>query len=87
MNKQKMEEKIRALECLVCLLIENDTKRKMSEAHKGKKFTDEHKRKMSQNHADFKGKNHPMYGKKHSEESKQNMKQAQQARRAKERGI
>lgn len=37
--------------------------KKISKANKGKKFTGEHKRKMSENHADFKGKNSSRYGK------------------------
>ena len=49
-----------------------ESKRKMSEKKKGgnnpkywqgKKFSDEHKRKISQNHRDISGKNNPMYGK------------------------
>jgi len=31
-------------------------------------FTEEHKKNLSKNHADTSGKNHPMYGRKHSEE-------------------
>lgn len=38
--------------------------KRISEARKGRQFTKETKRKMSENHADFKGKNNPMYGKK-----------------------
>ena len=33
---------------------------------KGKHFSEEHKQKLSENHADFSGENHPMYGKKRS---------------------
>lgn len=39
------------------------TKKKMSNAHKGKVFSEEHKKRLSDNHADFSGENHPMYGK------------------------
>ena len=41
--------------------------------NKYRKFSEEHKQKLSKNHADFSGKNHPMYGKHHSEESKNKM--------------
>lgn len=37
------------------------------------KRTEETKRKMSDNHADFSGEKHPMFGKHHSEESKKKM--------------
>lgn len=40
---------------------------------KGKKHSEETKKLMRENHADFKGKNHPQYGNKHSEESKHKM--------------
>jgi group I intron endonuclease len=36
----------------------------------GKKLTDEHKRKISENHHDVNGVNNPMFGKKHSENTK-----------------
>lgn len=36
-----------------------DRNKKLSQALKGRTFTEEHKRKMRENHADFKGKNHP----------------------------
>lgn len=36
---------------------------RISKAHTGKPLTEEHKKRMRENHADFKGKNHPMYGK------------------------
>lgn len=47
-----------------------ETRKKLSKAHKGKispnygkHLTEEHKKKIKENHADFSGKNHPMYGK------------------------
>jgi len=36
----------------------------------GKSLSEEHRRKVSENHADISGINNPMYGKKHTEESK-----------------
>ncbi len=42
----------------------------ISEFHKGKPKSENHKKKIKENHADFKGMNHPMYGKKHTKESK-----------------
>lgn len=40
-----------------------EAKRKISEARKGKKASNETKQKMSENHADVSGKNNPMYNK------------------------
>ena len=60
-----------------------ETRRKMSDAKKGKLLSEEHKRKMREAHKNpseefrkkisyaNKGENNPMYGKKHSEETKQ----------------
>jgi group I intron endonuclease len=45
-----------------------ESKHKMSESHKGKKLSEEHKRKIGR-----KGEMHPMFGKHHSEESKRKM--------------
>ena len=38
-------------------------KKKISQANKGRVFSEEHKNKISKNHADLSGINHPMYGK------------------------
>lgn len=40
-----------------------ETKKKISDKNKGRKFTEEHKHNISKNHADISGKNNPMYGK------------------------
>lgn len=65
-----------------------DHKRKISQSNKGKKVSEETRRKMSQNHADVSGKNSPMYGvchtgennpfygKHHTEETKEKLRQA-----------
>lgn len=45
-----------------------ETKEKISLANKGQKRSEETKQKMSENHADFRGENSPLYGKKHTEE-------------------
>jgi len=51
----------------------DETKRKISEAHKGKILTEEHKRKLSEANE---GENHHMYGKTHSEETKNKISEA-----------
>ena len=53
-----------------------ETKKKMSESQTGRVFTEEHKKKMSDNHADFSGEKNPNFGKRHSEESKKKMSEA-----------
>jgi len=47
-----------------------DSRLKMSIAGCGRIFTEEHKKNLSKNHADFSGENAPMLGKHHSEESR-----------------
>jgi len=50
-----------------------EIKNKIRDSHKGKKlkpFTEEHKRKIKENHADFSKENHPQWGTKMSEETK-----------------
>jgi very-short-patch-repair endonuclease len=39
-----------------------ETKQKISDAHKGNHFSEEHKRNLTENHANVSGKNNPMYG-------------------------
>lgn len=50
-----------------------ETKKKISQANKGRIFSEETKKKMQMNHADFKGKNHPLYGKKFTDEMRKKM--------------
>lgn len=57
-------------------------KRKIGDAHRGKILADETKRKISENHADFSGKNHPNYGKHPSEETLQRMSECQSGERS-----
>ncbi len=45
--------------------------KKISEVMKGKKFTEEHKKKIKENHADVSGYKNPFYNKKHSNKTKQ----------------
>lgn len=54
------------------------TLQKMADSHKGDKnpffgkcLSEEHKKRLSENHADFSGEKHPFFGKHHSEETKQ----------------
>jgi len=47
-----------------------ESKRKSRESNLGKIRSEEARKKMSENHADFRGEKNPFYGKKHSEETK-----------------
>jgi group I intron endonuclease len=59
-----------------CNFRTEETKRKISEANKenrywlGKHFTEEHKQKMRESHADFSDKKHPFFGKHQTKEIK-----------------
>ena len=43
-----------------------DVKEKRSKINKGKTFSEEHRRRISENHADFKGIKHPRFGSKYN---------------------
>lgn len=51
--------------------LSTEHKQKISEALKGRIFTNEHKKNISKNHHDVKGENNPFYGKKHTDEAKE----------------
>lgn len=54
---------------------ENNPLRKqiISDRFKGKPLSEEHRKKLSENHADFSGENHPFYGKHHSDETRKSI--------------
>ena len=54
----------------------DETRRKISSALKGHEVSEESRTKISINHADVSGSNNGMYGRKHSEEAKQRVSQA-----------
>ena len=55
-------------------------KQKISESQKGKIISEETKKKLKENHADYSNGKHPMFGKHHTEESKKNMSMGHQNR-------
>ena len=57
--------------------LSEETKKKMSEAKKGRTFTEEHRRKMSEAR---KGENHPLFGHHHSEESRRKISEAKKGK-------
>ena len=61
-------------------LLSEEHKKKLSKAHKGKKLSEEHKAKLSERR---RGAKHPFYGKHHSEETKQKIRDAMHKNRKK----
>jgi len=55
--------------------LSEESKQKIREKHIGKFVSEETKKKISQNHHDISGKNNPMFGKKHSPETIEKMRQ------------
>lgn len=60
-----------------------ETKEKLRKINKGKIISEKTRKKISENHHDVSGKNNPMYGKKHSPETIEKMKQKNILRRLK----
>lgn len=54
----------------------DEHKKKIGKALRGKELSEEHKKELSRNHADFSGKNHPMYGKHLSKEHRKKLSEA-----------
>lgn len=54
-----------------------------SKSNKGKKRSEEQKQKMKENHADFSGENHPMYGKNQTEEARQKQSKSKKGKKRK----
>ena len=61
-----------------------DVKEKRSKINKGRTFSEEHRRRISENHADFKGEKHPIYGKHLSEETRRKISNANKGRKMSE---
>lgn len=76
------EHKTKLREANLGKVVSEETKRKISESHKGKPKSKEHIEKIKltkeKNGSNTKGKNNPMYGKKHTEETKKKMSERQQ---------
>ena len=58
-------------------------RRKIGDKRRGQKHTEETKRKMSENHADYRGEKHPMYGKHLSENTKAKISEKNKGRKLK----
>ena len=79
-NYQAYRDLCGSCACLFKPIMNEETKRKISESHKGKnnpfyghKHSEETKEKMSESNLKLSGDKHPMYGKHHSEATKRKM--------------
>lgn len=74
-TKQKMSESLKGNQNCLGRVLSEETKKKISTSHKGKTLSNSTKKKISENHHNVSGENNPMYGKKHSPETIEKMRQ------------
>lgn len=82
-TKKKMSNSSKGNKNCLGRILTEETKQKIREKHSGKFVSEETKKKISQNHHDISGKNNPMYGKKHSPETIEKIRQKALSRRLK----
>ena len=82
-TKRKMSEASKGNNRCAGRVLSEESKEKIREKHLGKTLSDETKKRISENHHDVNGKNNPMYGKKHSPETIEKMRQKALMRRLK----
>ncbi len=74
-TKKKMSESSKGNQNCLGRVLSEESKQKISEKHLGKKLSEKTRKKISENHHDISGKNNPMYGKKHSPETIEKLKE------------
>jgi group I intron endonuclease len=74
-TKKKMSESSKGNKNCLGRVLSEESKQKISEKHLGKKLSEKTRKKISENHHDISGKNNPMYGKKHSPETIEKLKE------------
>ena len=74
-TKQKMSESLKGNQNCLGRVLSEETKKKISTSRKGKTLSNSTKKKISENHHNVSGENNPMYGKKHSPETIEKMRQ------------
>lgn len=74
-TKQKMSKSLKGNQNCLGRVLSEETKSKISLSHKGKILSDKTKKKISENHHNVSGENNPMYGKKHSPETIEKIRQ------------
>ncbi len=82
-TKKKMSASSKGNKNCLGRTLSEESKQKIREKHLGKFVSEETKKKISENHHDISGKNNPMYGKKHSLETIEKMRQKALLRRLK----
>jgi group I intron endonuclease len=74
-TKRKMSEASKGNKNCLGRVLSEETKLKISSSHKGKVLSESTKNKISENHYDISGEKNPMYGKKHSPETIEKIRQ------------
>jgi hypothetical protein len=74
-TKEKMSQSAKGNQNCLGRIISEETKLKISASHKGKILSDLTKDKISENHHNVSGEKNPMYGKKHSPETIEKIRQ------------
>ena len=82
-TKKKMSDSLKGNRNCSGRKLSEYSKQKIREKHLGKTLSEETKQKISENHHDISGQNNPMYGKKHSPETIEKMRQKALMRRFK----
>ena len=82
-TKKKMSESLKGNQNCLGRILSEDTKSKISSSHKGKVLSESTKNKISENHHNVSGEKNPMYGKNHSPETIERMRQKALARKSK----
>lgn len=74
-TKRKMSEASKGNKRCAGRVLSEESKEKIREKHLGKTLSDETKKRISENHHNVNGENNPMYGKKHSPETIEKIRQ------------
>jgi group I intron endonuclease len=74
-TKRKMSEASKGNKNCLGRILSEETKLKISTSNKGKPVSESTKKKISENHYDISGEKNPMYGKKHSPETIEKIRQ------------
>jgi group I intron endonuclease len=82
-TKKKMSASSKGNKNCLGRTLSEESKQKIRKKHLGKFVSEETKKKISENHHDISGKNNPMYGKKHSPETIEKIRQKALLRRLK----
>ena len=82
-TRKKMSESSKGNRNCLGRVLSEETKFKISESNRGKKHTDDARKKISENHHNVSGEKNPMYGKKHSPETIEKIRQKALSRKKK----